>query len=69
MDQARKTSRPDSTAASGGPLYGLGVVGAAVYYFKRADSAQEYALALPKALAWPATLVYSVLKDHEPATD
>ncbi len=70
MDRAAmKPSKPDSAAAGGSPLYGLGMVGAAVYYFTRADAAKEYALALPKALVWPATLVYSLLKDHEPAAD
>lgn len=70
MDQATKMPSKQTNAAAGGsPLYGLGVIGAAVYYFRRADSKKEYALALPQALIWPATIVFRLLKDHEPAAD
>ncbi len=53
----------------GSPVYGLGVVGAAVYFFARAASWQQYALALPKALVWPALLVYRALADREGSAD
>ncbi len=70
MDQATvKPAKPASPAAGGSPLYGLGMVGAAVYYVKRADTKKEYALALPKALVWPATLVYRLLGDSERTAD
>ena len=50
--------------ASGGPggsgdaLYGLGIFGAAVYFWQRADSNRGRALAVLKGMVWPAFLVY-----------
>lgn len=70
MQEATKQPAKQHSAPSGGsPIYGLGMIGAAVYYFSRAGTRQEYALALPKALIWPATLVYTMLQDHEPSAD
>jgi hypothetical protein len=45
-------------APSGDAVYGLGVIGAWVYYWQRGDSAGERARGLLKGLAWPAFLVY-----------
>ena len=53
----------DKTAgAGGGAVYGLGFIGAAVYYFAAADQFWEFVLAVPKAFVWPAILVYELLK-------
>ena len=49
-------------AAGGGAVYGLGFFGAAVYYFVAADEFWEFVLAIPKALIWPAIVVYELLK-------
>lgn len=46
----------------GGAVYGLGVVGAAVYYFWAASDFWSYVFALPKAIVWPAFLVYDALR-------
>lgn len=45
-------------AGNGGAVYGLGLVGAAVYFWRRADSPATRGLAVCKALVWPAFLVY-----------
>ena len=50
------------SAAGGGAVYGLGFIGAAVYYFSEGSSFWEFVLAIPKALVWPAVLVYELLK-------
>ena len=59
-----KTRRPrqDGAAAGGGAVYGLGMIGAAVYFFQSAESGWDYVLAVPKAIVWPALLVYKLLK-------
>lgn len=44
-----------------GAVYGLGVVGAAIYYISNATGFWMGALGLLKALVWPAFLVYELL--------
>lgn len=46
----------------GGAVYGLGVIGSAVYYVQTATGFWMGVLGLLKALVWPAFLVYEVLK-------
>lgn len=48
-------------AASSG-LYGLGFLGALVYYIQHAESFWLGALGVLKALVWPAFVVYKVLE-------
>ncbi len=45
----------------GGLVWVLGVIGAAVYYIQQAQSFQDGALGILKALVWPAILVYKLL--------
>jgi len=47
---------------TGGALYGLGFLGALVYYLTTATSLLAGFLGFLKALVWPAFLVYGVLK-------
>jgi hypothetical protein len=47
---------------SGGAVYGLGFIGAAVYYISHATTFWMGMLGFLKALVWPAFLVYEVLK-------
>jgi hypothetical protein len=49
-------------AAGGASVYGLGFIGAAVYYFWAADKFWEFVLAIPKAIVWPAIVVFELLK-------
>lgn len=51
-----------SKCGSGGAVYGLGVVGAAVYYISIATSFWAGVLGFLKAIVWPAFLVYGLLK-------
>lgn len=48
--------------ASGGAVYGLGMIGAAVYYIGQATTFGAGVIGFLKALVWPAFLVYSALK-------
>jgi len=52
----------NSGAAGGGAVYGLGLIGAAVYYFWAASTFWEFILAIPKAIVWPAIVVFELLK-------
>jgi hypothetical protein len=47
---------------SGGAIYGLGFIGAAIYYISHATSFWGGVLGFLKALIWPAMLVYELLK-------
>ena len=58
----RQTPRQNGTAAGGGVVYGLGMIGAMVYFFRSAETGWDYALAVPKASVWPALLVYKLFK-------
>lgn len=45
-----------------GAIYGLGIVGAIVYYLSTATGFWNGVWGIIKALLWPAFLVYEVLK-------
>ncbi|MHB8831265.1 MAG: hypothetical protein ACYC44_04085 [Patescibacteria group bacterium] len=49
-------------AHGGNAVYGLGFIGAAVYYIGHAASFWVGVLGFLKAIVWPAFLVYDVLK-------
>lgn len=43
-------------------VYGLGFIGALVYYISQASDLREGAIGFFKALVWPAILVYHIFK-------
>jgi len=45
-----------------GPFYGLGFLGAAVYYILQADTFWMGVLGIIKAIFWPAFLIYELFK-------
>lgn len=45
-----------------GSFYGLGFIGAAVYFISKATGFWSGVLGLLKALVWPAYVVYGLLK-------
>lgn len=47
-------------SGGGDTVYALGMVGAWVYYIKRATTNQERVLGFLKGLVWPAFLVYEL---------
>ena len=53
---------PGGAQPGGGAVYGLGMIGAMAYFFGSAESGRDYALAAPKAIFWPALLVFKLLK-------
>ena len=62
MMTPQEPQKPAVKISGGGDaVYGIGVIGAWVYYLKRATTNQERALGLAKGLVWPAFLVYALL--------
>lgn len=51
-----------SAAAGGGAIYGLGIFGALVFFWQRADTFWEYVLAVAQGLFWPAWMVHEVFE-------
>jgi len=48
--------------APSGAVYGLGLIGAAIYFISQATTFWLGVLGFLKALAWPAFMVYEALK-------
>jgi hypothetical protein len=44
------------------PVYGIGLIGALVYYLQHASTFLAGVLGLLKAIVWPAMLVYKLLE-------
>ena len=55
-------NRNHQANATGGAVYGLGLVGAAIYFISHAATFWLGILGFLKALVWPAILVYELLK-------
>lgn len=47
--------------SSGGAFYGLGLIGALVYYIQHADSFMAGFIGILKAVVWPAMVIYNIL--------
>ncbi|MBE0638041.1 MAG: hypothetical protein IH598_05955 [Bacteroidales bacterium] len=52
----------DHGSGSASAVYGLGLIGAAIYFISTATSFWMGVLGFLKALVWPAFLVYEALK-------
>lgn len=63
--ESRDTSRTPMRGGGGSPVYGLGMIGALVYFWKRAEGGKGKAAAVGKAVAWPAFLVHDLLRHLE----
>ena len=50
------------TGAASAPVYGLGLIGALVYYLQQATTFGAGVLGFFKAIVWPAMLVYKLLE-------
>lgn len=56
----RRTGR--GAGGAGGAVYGLGLIGALVYYIQHAVGFWGVVLAILKGVVWPAFLVYHLLR-------
>ncbi len=56
-----KRSYNKGTNGAGGAVYGMGFIGALVYFIQNADSFWNGVLGVLEAIVWPAVLVYKAL--------
>ncbi|HEX9153741.1 MAG TPA: hypothetical protein VF809_02885 [Candidatus Saccharimonadales bacterium] len=58
-----KCCKPNYQRAGGGQaVYGLGGIGALVYFIQQADGFWNIIIAILKAIVWPAFMVHDLLK-------
>lgn len=57
-----KNKNYHQSTASGGAVYGLGIIGAAVYFISQATTFWMGVLGFLKAIVWPAILVFEALR-------
>lgn len=55
----------ENVGGGGGAVYGLGLVGALIYYIQTASSFGEALWGIIKAILWPAFLIYSLLAQNQ----
>lgn len=60
--ERRNKSRNTSAHCGGGAVYGLGLIGAAIYFISHAVTFWLGVLGFLKAIVWPAFLVYEAFK-------
>lgn len=48
--------------SAGGAIYGLGIIGAWVYYFQQAHTFSDVIIGIIKGIFWPSVLVFEVFK-------
>ena len=48
--------------AGSGAIYGLGLIGAAIYFLQRATTFGDGVMGIVKAILWPAFLIYKLLE-------
>jgi hypothetical protein len=53
--------RGKESGGGGDAVYGLGLIGALVYYLGHANSFQTVIMGILKSLVWPAVLIYHFL--------
>jgi hypothetical protein len=56
--ETKKAATRRQAAPSGDAVYSLGMIGAWVYFWRRADTNGDRALGVLKGFVWPAFLVY-----------
>jgi hypothetical protein len=54
--------RRSRSGAPGDPLFGLGLIGALVWFWRQADGLGEHTVGIVKALVWPAFLVHDAFQ-------
>ncbi|HED23767.1 MAG TPA: hypothetical protein ENN91_01415 [Firmicutes bacterium] len=55
-------ARDHTSSGAAGAVYGLGFIGAAIYFIGQATTFWVGVLGFLKALVWPAFLIYEALK-------
>ena len=55
-------SRRKGTGTAGDAVYGLGLIGAVVWFWQQANGVGGHIVGVLKAVVWPAFLVYDAFK-------
>jgi len=69
VEEGGEDQRRSPPVAQGGAVYGLGLIGALVWFWKQADGPGEHVLGVLKAMVWPAFLVYEAFKALQRGSD
>jgi hypothetical protein len=56
------TSGSMASTSSGGAVYGLGLLGALVWYWQNADGFWSHVWGIGEAILWPAFVIYDLLQ-------
>lgn len=62
MSEKSRSAKVPNKTVGGDAVYGLGIIGALVYYVQVADGFWMVLVAFFKALVWPAFVTYDLLK-------
>ena len=62
VERKRKFHSSGSASGGGEAVYGLGIVGAAIYFIQHSLSFWGVVIGLVKAIVWPAIVVYELLR-------
>jgi hypothetical protein len=60
--QRQRGRTAQATTGGGGAVFGLGLIGALVWFWNQADGFGEHLVGILKALVWPAFLVYDAFR-------
>ena len=61
-EQEHQNRKGMHNGGAGGAVYGLGLIGAAIYFIQHAATFWMGMLGILKAIVWPAMLVYKLLE-------
>ncbi|MCL4353922.1 hypothetical protein M1349_00430 [Patescibacteria group bacterium] len=61
-DKVSHICKKGTGGTGGNVVYGLGLIGAAVYFLQHADSFGAGVIGILKAIVWPALFVYKFLE-------
>jgi hypothetical protein len=62
MNEEGRKAKINRSGGGGDAVYGLGLIGALVYYIQQANGFWSVILGILKALVWPAFVIYDLLK-------
>lgn len=60
--KVKKDWKKHKHGSKGGAIYGLGVIGALIYFFQNAHTFADVLVGIIKAVGWPAVIIYRVLQ-------
>lgn len=59
---AKKDNYHAAASSGGGAVYGIGLIGAFIFYMQEANNFWEVIVGTLQALVWPAYVVYNLLE-------